>query len=92
MFKITNKVRNEINKARKGEAIYFDTIGHIVQNIEKYLEVVGITLESGVMSLSTGNSRLLMIDPEGHEIQTSIVDCSIYRMPSGRYELNWYVS
>lgn len=91
MYKVTNAIRKQINKVRENEAIYYETIGHAVQHIERCLAVVGITLQPhSVMSLTTGTTRLLLDDPEGHEIQNAVVSCSLYRMPSGRYELTWY--
>ena len=87
-MKITATDRRKVNRCE----VYFPTIGHAVQAVEKCLSPANLTLDADqAMTVREGHNRLRLLRNES-EVDNALLIFELFRMPSGRYELNWYVS
>jgi len=103
--KATNKIRNKISKQLKKVSSYYKTLFEMSDDIVKFLKEVGVILVSGGNEIwegtfsggftkeKTENFSIEYIDTEtGIKPTNSIISMSIYKMPSGNYELTIYVT
>lgn len=86
-MKITASDRKAVKRTM---ATYFETIGNAMQSIAEAIQPLSLNDEQW-MYVHEGNNRLAVYK-DGQEVDNSICVIDLYRMPSGRYELTWYLS
>lgn len=82
-MKISRKTREAVATI----ATYHDTKGSFVSKLTDVLDAAGLEVDEFInMPGDDGRTRLLIA---GYD---NVVFCSLYRMPSGRYEFTAYIS